>query len=172
MLGFDRLITAVTTVVPGPGGTITFIRQARGPYAGSWLLPGGKIEFGESLADAARREVREESGCLVDQVEMLGLYEIRGTWTGGEYHILMCGFVSHDIGTIPDGFTGHHVDDVQQTAPAALPTHPAVMQILADAGLIETSQHHIDAALATAGIYLERHLTDVVSRAALASRAS
>ena len=57
-----RLITAALVVVPGPGGTVTFVRQERGPYAGWWLLPGGKVEFGEPIEQAARREAAEECG--------------------------------------------------------------------------------------------------------------
>jgi ADP-ribose pyrophosphatase YjhB (NUDIX family) len=37
-----QVITAALVVVPGPDGTVTFVRQERGPYAGWWLLPGGK----------------------------------------------------------------------------------------------------------------------------------
>ena len=55
-----RVITAALVVVPGPGDTVTFVRQERGPYAGWWLLPGGKVEFGEPVAAAARREAAEE----------------------------------------------------------------------------------------------------------------
>jgi 8-oxo-dGTP diphosphatase len=35
-----RVVTAALVVVPGPGDTVTFVRQERGPYAGFWLLPG------------------------------------------------------------------------------------------------------------------------------------
>jgi ADP-ribose pyrophosphatase YjhB (NUDIX family) len=35
-----RVITAALVVIPGPDGTVTFVRQERGPYAGWWLLPG------------------------------------------------------------------------------------------------------------------------------------
>jgi 8-oxo-dGTP diphosphatase len=60
-------VRAALVVVPGPGpgGTVTFVCQERGPYAGFWLLPGGKAEFGEPIIDAARREAAEESGCVV-----------------------------------------------------------------------------------------------------------
>ncbi|WP_239382209.1 NUDIX hydrolase [Frankia sp. CIT1] len=158
MSGFDRVITGVTTVVPGPGDTVTFIRQARGPYAGSWLLPGGKVEFGESLAEAARREVHEESGCIVRQIDPLGVYELRGTWPGGRYHLIMFGFISRDIGVIPGGFTGHGVNDTRQARPEDLPLHPAVQQMLVDAGVAAIPQDTIDKALDQANIDLARRL--------------
>ena len=73
-----RVVTAALVVVPGPGGTVTFVRQERGPYAGWWLLPGGKVEFGEPVEQAARREAVEESGCDVGELVLTGAYEILG----------------------------------------------------------------------------------------------
>jgi 8-oxo-dGTP diphosphatase len=67
-----RVITAALVVVPGPGDTVTFVRQERGPYAGWWLLPGGKVEFGEPVAEAARREAVEESGCDLGELVLTG----------------------------------------------------------------------------------------------------
>jgi len=48
--------TAALMIVRGPSDDVTFVAQRRGPFAGHWLLPGGRVEFGESLPDAARRE--------------------------------------------------------------------------------------------------------------------
>lgn len=42
--------------------TYLLIQRLKDPYAGFWGLVGGKWDFGESLADAATREVREETG--------------------------------------------------------------------------------------------------------------
>jgi hypothetical protein len=58
-----RVIPAALVIIPGPGETVTFVRQERGPYAGWWLLPGGKAEFGQPVAAAGRRGAVEESGC-------------------------------------------------------------------------------------------------------------
>ena len=73
-----RVITAALVVIAGPGGTVTFVRQERGPYAGWWLLPGGKVEFGEPVPAAARREAAEESGCDPGELILTGAYEIIG----------------------------------------------------------------------------------------------
>jgi len=69
-----RVITAALVVVPGPGDTVTFVWQERGPYAGWWLLPGGKVEFGEPVAAAARREAAEESGCDPGDLVLTGAW--------------------------------------------------------------------------------------------------
>jgi 8-oxo-dGTP diphosphatase len=56
---------------------ILLVRRARPPMAGRWSLPGGRLEFGERIEAALRREVFEESGLdvqvgpLVEVVEMI-----------------------------------------------------------------------------------------------------
>jgi ADP-ribose pyrophosphatase YjhB (NUDIX family) len=44
---------------------------------GLWAQPGGAVEYGESLAETARREVWEESGVAAEPTALLGIYEAR-----------------------------------------------------------------------------------------------
>jgi len=56
------------------GGAVLLVRIAPGYVdAGMWTLPGGGIEFGEDPADAARREVAEETGIRVRLGELAGI---------------------------------------------------------------------------------------------------
>lgn len=52
-------------VVRDDAGRLLLIRRGRPPAAGLWSLPGGRIEPGETAAEAAAREVREETGLEV-----------------------------------------------------------------------------------------------------------
>jgi 8-oxo-dGTP diphosphatase len=150
---FDRITVGALAVVPGPGQTVTFVRQERGPYAGWWLLPGGKTDFGESLEETARREAAEEAGCRVGPLRLTGAYEMRVTWARGDYHLLMFAFRAEGVAAAPpDGFYGHHVAGVRQDRPSRVRTHPTVMRILRDAGVADHPQAEIDAALAREGI--------------------
>lgn len=46
-------------------GRVLLVRRANPPDAGKWGFPGGKIEWGESIEQAAEREIQEETGVTV-----------------------------------------------------------------------------------------------------------
>jgi 8-oxo-dGTP diphosphatase len=157
MDGYGRVSAAALTILPGPGGTITFVRQLRGPYAGHWLLPGGRVEFGESLPDAARREALEETGCAVGTLTITGAYEMRGRWREGLYHFIAFTFLADAAFALPPlAAVDHGVAEVVQANPSELGLHPAVMQFLNDAGLAQFEQSLIDRLLVASGVSLLR----------------
>jgi len=67
------IIVGVGAVVWDDCGQVLLIRRANPPRQGEWSLPGGKVEFGETLQAAALREVREETGL---EIEILGLIDV------------------------------------------------------------------------------------------------
>ncbi|CEJ12588.1 Bifunctional NMN adenylyltransferase/Nudix hydrolase [bacterium YEK0313] len=63
--------TAATIAVVPRDGAVLLVRRANPPDAGRWGFPGGKIETGEALLDAAIRELREETQVEAEAVEVL-----------------------------------------------------------------------------------------------------
>lgn len=73
----DRPVVGVGAVV-WRGERVLLIRRAKPPRAGEWSLPGGAQELGEGVLDAARREVREETGLELTRVELLTVVDSIG----------------------------------------------------------------------------------------------
>jgi 8-oxo-dGTP diphosphatase len=54
---------------------VLLIQRARDPFAGSWALPGGFVEAGERVREAAARELAEETSIDAGALELLGVYD-------------------------------------------------------------------------------------------------
>lgn len=82
-----RVILAAGAVVVDDAGQVLLVRRGREPARGSWSLPGGRVEPGESPAQAAVREVREETGLVVTLGRHLGVLEVPAPEPGRVYRI-------------------------------------------------------------------------------------
>ena len=83
------------------GEELLLIRRAGGPYTGQWALVGGKWDFGETLAEAIVREVREETGLTTAFVALRALVSERvAPWTAdapaAHFLLLVCDLVVRD----------------------------------------------------------------------------
>ena len=86
MSGSDRAAPRPTVdVIIEMGSGIVLVRRKNPPPG--WALPGGFVDGGESVATAARREAREETGLDVELVELLGVYSDPGRDPRGFYTI-------------------------------------------------------------------------------------
>jgi 8-oxo-dGTP diphosphatase len=116
------------------------------------------VEFGEPVAEAARREVEEESGCQPGNLTLTGAYEI----IGPGHHFVMWAYRSDRAGVVPDRFTGHHVGAVRQERWDRLEPHPTDMPILNDAGAAAYPRELIADRLAAERISMTSLLTGEV----------
>ncbi|KHJ91846.1 hydrolase, NUDIX family [Oesophagostomum dentatum] len=62
----------------GPETEVLLIQEAKKTCYGKWYMPAGRVEAGETLENAVKREVREESGYECDVIELLSL-EVQGS---------------------------------------------------------------------------------------------
>ncbi len=67
-------VDAIIFKVDNESVQILLIRRGREPYKGKWALPGGFVEDDEDLADAAARELLEETGIKAGPMEQLGAF--------------------------------------------------------------------------------------------------
>lgn len=64
----------VDAVIICEDDSIVLIKRKKDPYKESWALPGGFVEYGETVESAAIREVKEETGLDVDLCKIIGVY--------------------------------------------------------------------------------------------------
>ena len=74
-----RRIPCVGAIVRDGQGRLLLIQRGHDPEAGRWSLPGGRVEPGESDAQALAREMLEETGLIVTPGPLVGAVERPGT---------------------------------------------------------------------------------------------
>ena len=68
---------------------VLLVRRARSPGKGFYSLPGGRVEFGESLHTALHREVDEETGLRIEIAAFIGWREVLPAPSGGGHYLIM-----------------------------------------------------------------------------------
>ncbi len=81
------------------GGRVVLVKRGHPPLLGEWSIPGGIMEVGETVRQAAAREAREETGLLVAPEELLGIYDrlLRDQQGKVQYHYLLVDFLCRRI---------------------------------------------------------------------------
>ena len=79
---------------------VVIVKRAHPPIQGQWSIPGGVLEVGEMVREAAIREAREETGFIVEPGELLGVYDriLRDDQKRVQYHYVLVDFLCRPVG--------------------------------------------------------------------------
>jgi ADP-ribose pyrophosphatase YjhB (NUDIX family) len=79
---------------------VVLVKRAHPPIAGQWSIPGGVLEVGELVREAAVREAREETGLTVEAGELLGVFDrvLRDGEGRVQYHYVLIDFLCRPAG--------------------------------------------------------------------------
>lgn len=82
------------------GERVLLVKRAHPPIQGQWSIPGGVLEVGEMVREAAVREAREETGLIVEASELLGVYDriLRDPERRVQYHYVLIDFLCRRVG--------------------------------------------------------------------------
>lgn len=112
-------------------GSLLLVRRGRGPAAGEWSVPGGRVEPGELLAEAVVRELREETGLEGVCGRLVGIAER----LDDDHHFVILDYEA----TVLDGADPRAGDDAAEVA--WVPLHLVAEQRLVE-GLAEFLHEH------------------------------
>jgi 8-oxo-dGTP diphosphatase len=88
----ETITLGVGAVVWNADNEVLLIRRSKPPRQNEWSLPGGRVEFGETLRAAVTREVREETGLAIEIVGLIDVAELlpdRATGAAGTHYVLV-----------------------------------------------------------------------------------
>jgi 8-oxo-dGTP diphosphatase len=135
-----RRIDCVGAVVTDGGSRLLLVLRGQEPARGTWSVPGGRVESGESDADATAREVLEETGLRVVVDRLAGTVE-RAAPGGGTYVIrdYVCFPVTGsgvDLDAVRGGDDAEDARWFTRDEVRRLPTSPGLVEALAGWGLL------------------------------------
>jgi ADP-ribose pyrophosphatase YjhB (NUDIX family) len=133
--GEPRVVACVGAVVQDAAGRLLLIRRGHAPHAGLWSLPGGRVEAGETLEQAVRREMLEETGLLVRTGAVVGRIRIPGVGVVYDVVDVACTLDPPDQQAV----AGDDATDVVLADPATLerlPCTPRLVETLRGWGVL------------------------------------
>ncbi len=109
-LGFPTRPVTVDCVI-FHGESVVLIRRGHEPFKGYYALPGGFVDVNETVEEACRRETLEETGLVVNDLRLVGVYSDPGR--DAVRHTVAIAFLGEaDLSTLKAGDDASHVECV------------------------------------------------------------
>jgi 8-oxo-dGTP diphosphatase len=131
------VIPCVGAVIKDERGRLLLIKRGHNPGAGLWSLPGGRVEPGETDAAALVRELREETGLVVEAGRLLG--GVRRPAGGGDVLDIRDYAATMVAGTLTPGDDAADARWVDAAEFGRLPVTEGLAEILASWGVLDPS---------------------------------
>ena len=122
---------------------VLLVRRGSEPLKGHWTLPGGVLELGETVVDGVVREVREETGLLVEPLELVELVDRIHLETGREagreagrvrYHYViadyLCRVTGGELRAASDADAVQWVERAEWNSHSALGLDPITVRVI------------------------------------------
>jgi len=90
-----KIPRVVASVILKKGNKVLLIKEVLEDSKEHWIFPGGGVDFGETIEDAARREIKEEIGLDIKIKEFLGFKEIIRPQF--DYHTVIFFFIAEPL---------------------------------------------------------------------------
>ena len=118
-------------------GRLLLVKRAKEPSKGKWSIPGGRLELGETLYEAGRREVLEECSIEIEIERLLDIEDLILKDDVGRvsYHFVLVYLIAtHKTGLIKANSESEDIGWFTPTETAGLDVHPQLRAVLARAG--------------------------------------
>ena len=86
------------------GPEVLVIKRGKPPFEGQWSIPGGRLEHGERVIDAVKREVREETSLEIEIIGLLDVFDALPSPTNGsgfDVHTVIIDYVAEWVSGEP-----------------------------------------------------------------------
>jgi 8-oxo-dGTP diphosphatase len=116
-------------------GRVLLVRRGHEPLKGQWSLPGGLLEIGESLTAGVAREVLEETGLIVEPIELIELLDrIHHEGERVRYHYVIADYLCRVTGgtlqAASDADDARWVERAEWNSSSALKLDPITVRVM------------------------------------------
>lgn len=125
-IGLDSCQKLAVSVVLQQAGRFLLVERANPPGQGLFAFPGGRVEAGEPLEDAARRELFEETGLHGGEFKEIAQYDLPAADGGFRLHVFSTGRFGGDLQAADDAMSAnwYSLDDMR-----AMPVPQSVIEV-------------------------------------------